>query len=50
MYGVGSRGSQTKTKTKETWTEVVEKDCRARKLDKKDANDRSRWKKLIKDV
>jgi len=30
--------------------EVVEKDCQARKLNKEDAVDRSRWRKLIKDV
>jgi len=33
-----------------TWKEVVEKDCQARKLNKEDAMDRSRWRKLIKDV
>ena len=34
------------------WTrrEVVEKNCQACKLNKKDAVDLSRWKKLIKDV
>jgi len=33
-----------------TWREVVEKDCQARKLNKEDAMDHSRWRKLIKDV
>ena len=33
-----------------TWREVVEKDCQVHKLNKKDAMDRSRWRKLIKDV
>jgi len=33
-----------------TRREVVEKDCQARKLNKEDAMDRSRWRKLIKDV
>ena len=47
MYGVFSRGSQTKRRTKET--EIVEKDCQARKL-KEDAVDRSRWGQLIEDV
>ena len=37
-------------KTKRTWREVVKKDCRARKLSREDAVDRSRWRKLIKDV
>jgi len=35
---------------KRTWKEVMEKDCQARKLNKEDAVDRSRWRKLIKDV
>ena len=48
MYGVFSRGSQTKRRTKET--EVVEKDCQACKLKKEDAVDRSGWGKLIEDV
>ena len=33
-----------------SWTEVVENDWQAGKLNKEDAVDRSRWKKLIKDV
>ena len=28
----------------------MEKDCQARKLNKEDAMDRSKWRKLIKDV
>ena len=35
---------------KRTWKEVVVKFCQARKLNKKDATDRSRWRKFIKDV
>jgi len=35
---------------KRTWREVAEKDCQARELSKGDVVDRSRWKKLIKDV
>jgi len=31
-----------------TWKEVVQKDCQAHNLNKKDAMDRGRWKKLIK--
>ena len=34
---------------KRTWREVVQKDCQARKLNREDAMDRSRWRKLIKD-
>jgi len=33
-----------------TLREVVEKDCQARKLNREDAVDHSRWRKLIKDV
>jgi len=35
---------------KRTWREVAEKDCQAHKLNTEDAMDRSRWRKLIKDV
>jgi len=31
-----------------SWKEVVQKDCQARNLNKEDAMDRGRWKKLIK--
>jgi len=43
-------GPRPKRRPKTTWAEVVEKDCQARKLNKKNAMDRSRWRKLIKDV
>jgi len=33
-----------------TWREVVEKDSQAHKLNKEDAVDRSRWRKMIKHV
>ena len=36
-------------RSKRTWREVVQKDCQACKLNKEDAMDRSRWRKLIKD-
>jgi len=35
---------------KRAWREVVEKDCQARKCNEEDAKDRSRWRKLMKDV
>jgi len=35
---------------KRTWREVVKEDCQARKLNKDDAMDRSKWRQLIKDV
>jgi len=34
---------------KKTWTEIVEKDCQARGLNREDAMDRSRWMKQIRD-
>jgi len=39
----GSRG-----RPKMSWREVVQKDCQARNLNREDAMDRGRWKKLIK--
>ena len=35
---------------KRTWREVVLEDCQARKLNKEDAVDRCKWRKMIKDV
>jgi len=43
-------GSRPRGKPNRTWTEVVQKDCQAHKLNKRDAMDRSRWKKLIRMV
>jgi len=43
-------GPRPRGRPKRTWTEVVEKDCQARKLKKEDAMDHSKWRKLIKDV
>jgi len=40
-------GPRPRGRPKRTWTEVVKEDCQARKLD---AMDRSKWRKLIKDV
>ena len=35
---------------KRTWREVVPEDCQARKMNKEDATDRCKWRKMIKDV
>jgi len=35
---------------KRTWREVVQEDCQARKMNKEDAMDRCKWRKMIKDV
>ena len=32
------------------WREVVREDCQARKMNKEDAIDRCKWRKMIKDV
>ena len=41
-------GSRPRGRPKTTWTEVVQKDCQARHLNKEDAMDRGRWKKMIR--
>ena len=41
-------GIRPRGRPKRTWKEVVQKDCQARNLNKEDAMDRGRWKKLIK--
>jgi len=43
-------GPRPRGKPKRTWREVVKEYCLARKLNKEDAMDRSKWWKLIKDV
>ena len=40
--------SRPRGRPKRTCREVVQKDCQARNLNKEDAMDRGRWKKLIK--
>jgi len=41
-------GSRPRGRPKRTWKEIVQKDCQACNLNKEDAMDRDRWKKLIK--
>jgi len=43
-------GPRPKGRPKRTWSEVFKEDCQARKLNKEDAMDRSKWTKLIKEV
>jgi len=43
-------GPRPRGTPKRTWREVVKKDCQALKLNKEDAIDPSKWRKLIKDV
>ena len=42
-------GATPRSRPKKTWTEVVQEDCQARKLNREDAMDHSRWRKQIKD-
>jgi len=42
------QGSRLRGRPKRTWKKVVQKDCQARILNKENAMDRDRWKKLIK--
>jgi len=43
-------GARPRGRPKRTWREVVREDCQARKMNKEDAIDRCKWRKLIKDV
>jgi len=38
------------SRPKRTWREVVREDCQARKINKVDAIDHCKWRKMIKDV
>jgi len=40
-------GTRPRGRPKKTWRQIVEKDRRARGLNKEDAMDRARWRKLI---
>ena len=43
-------GSRPRGRPKKTWKEVVREDCQARKLNKEDAMDRCKWRKMIKEA
>jgi len=43
-------GPRPRGRPKRTWREVVREDCQAHKLNKEDATDRCKWRKMIKDV
>jgi len=40
-------GARAKGRPKKTWREIVERDCKARGLNREDAMDCSRWRKQI---
>ena len=50
MHEVWSWGSRPREWPKRTWREVVREDCQACKLNKEDAMDYCKWRKMIKDV
>jgi len=43
-------GSRPRGRPNRTWKEVVRQDCQARKLNKENAVDRCKWRKVIKEV
>ena len=43
-------GSRPRGRPKRTWRKVVREDCQARKMNKEDAIDHCKWRKMIKDV
>jgi len=43
-------GPRPRGRPKRTWREVAREDCQARKLNKEDATDRCKWRKMINDV
>ena len=43
-------GLRPRGRPKRTWKDVVREDCQARKRNKKDAVDRCKWRKVIKEV
>ena len=44
------QGPIPRGRPKRTWREVVREDCQACKMNKDDAMDRCKWRKMIKDV
>ena len=40
-------GARPRGRPKKTWRDIVEKDCKVRRLNREDAMVRARWKKLI---
>ena len=43
-------GPRPRGRPKRSWREVVREDCQARKMNKEDAIDHCKWRKMIKDV
>jgi len=47
--GYEVKGTRPRGRPKKTWTEIMQNDCQAHKLNKEDAMDRNRWRKQIRD-
>ena len=45
-----AEGSRPRGRPKKAWKEVVHEDCQAHKLNKEDAMDRCKWRKVIKEA
>ena len=43
-------GSRPRGRPKRTWKDVVPEDCQAHTLNKEDAVDRCKWRKVIKEI
>jgi len=44
------QGPTPRGRPKRTWKQVVREDCQARKMNREDAMDRCKWRKMLKDV
>ena len=44
------QGPRPRGRPKRTWREVVREDCQARRMNKEDAMDRCKWRKMLEDV
>jgi len=43
------KSARARGRPKKNWTEIVEKDCQAHKLNREDAMDHTGWRKQIRD-
>jgi len=44
------QGPTPRGRPKRTWKQVVRENCQARKMNREDAMDRCKWRKMLKDV
>jgi len=50
LYSTAGLKPRPSERPKKTWKEVVREDCQARKLNKEDAMDRCKWRKVINEA